>query len=235
MCPAVSVLPDAVTGSAFVRYRPDGSRDFLFNIRDSACGWVGPSLAAEAALARATHLHIMGSALSIPGVAAWIGEAIGVVEARGGAVSFDPNVRKEVLGDPAVGASLRAVLARTDLFLPSGEELLMLAGVATEAEAVASLLDAGVAEIVLKRGPAGATHFDASGRTDSPGFPVTEVDPTGAGDCFGAAFVVCRRRGMGVPEALRHANAAGALAVTVRGPMEGTATAAELEAFLVGK
>jgi sugar/nucleoside kinase (ribokinase family) len=231
---AVAVLDDAVTGSAFVRYRPDGGRDFVFNLRDSACGRVAPTPAGRALLARATHLHVMGSALSIPGVLGWISGAMDEVRGRGGTVSFDPNVRKEVARDPAAGAALRAVLARTDLFLPSGEELLLLTDAADEADAIAGLLAAGVSEVVLKRGAAGSTHFDRAGRTDAPGFPVTEVDPTGAGDCFGAVYVVCRRRGMGVAEALRLANAAGARTVTVRGPMEGAASLAELHMFLAG-
>ena len=33
---AISVDPDAATGSAFVRYRPNGDRDFVCNIRHSA-------------------------------------------------------------------------------------------------------------------------------------------------------------------------------------------------------
>jgi hypothetical protein len=35
---AIGIDPDRPTGSAFVRYRADGSRDFVFNIRHSACG-----------------------------------------------------------------------------------------------------------------------------------------------------------------------------------------------------
>jgi sugar/nucleoside kinase (ribokinase family) len=35
---AVDVDPDRPTGTAFVRYRPDGSRSLVFNIKHSACG-----------------------------------------------------------------------------------------------------------------------------------------------------------------------------------------------------
>ena len=232
---AVSVLPDAVTGSAFVRYRPDGARDFVFNIRDSACGRIAPAAAAVRALHRATHLHVMGSALSVPALADWIPQAITAVRARGGATSFDPNIRKEMLRDPEVGDALRAVLAGTDLFLPSGDELAMFAAESDgEAAAVAALLAAGVGEIVLKRGARGATYFDRFGRTDSPGFAVVEIDPTGAGDIFGATFIVGRRRGLDVAASLRLANAAGARAVTRRGPMEGASSFAELAAMVAG-
>ncbi len=57
------------------------------------------------------------------------------------------------------------------------------------------------------------------------------MDPTGAGDCFDATFVTCRALGRTVAESLDYANASGALAVCVRGPMEGTSTFAEIEAL----
>src|SRR5690349_7708979 len=63
---AVAVLPGAVTGSAFVRYRPDGARDFVFNIRHSASGRITMSPSAETVLKRAGHLHFTGSSLGIP-------------------------------------------------------------------------------------------------------------------------------------------------------------------------
>jgi sugar/nucleoside kinase (ribokinase family) len=229
---AVSIHPDIATGSAFVRYRPDGSRDFVFNIRHSANSRIGPSPAAERILARTAHLHVMGSSLSIPSVVEWIGTAMADIKARGGTVSFDPNVRKEILSDPSAGRALHAVLAATDLFLPSGAEILMFAEATDESEAVRRLLGRGVSEIVLKRGAAGAAYFGPEGASDVPSFAVEEVDPTGAGDAFGATFIVCRRNGMPVPDALRYANAAGARTVTIKGPMEGASRFTELDEFI---
>ncbi len=231
---AVAVLPGAATGSAFVRYRDDGSRAFVFNMRDSAAGRIAATPAAEAVLGAAAHLHVMGSGLPMPAVSGMVLATLPALKARGGTVSFDPNIRPEMLRDPAGRAALDHVLAVTDLFLPSGEELMLLAGASEESAAIAALLQSGIGEIVLKRGAAGASHFDRHGRTDMPGFVVAEVDPTGAGDSFGATFLVCRRFGLGIGESLRYANAAGARTVTIRGPMEGTSTFAELDAFIAG-
>jgi sugar/nucleoside kinase (ribokinase family) len=64
---------------------------------------------------------------------------------------------------------------------------------------------------------------------------VDEIDPTGAGDCFGATFVVCRLRGMPVETSLRYANASGAHKVQYRGPMEGVASLAALDAWMSGR
>ncbi len=229
---AVAVHAGAATGSAFVRYRPDGGRAFVYNMRDSAAGRIAATPEAEAVLAEAGHLHVMGSGLPVPAVAAMILKALPALKARGGTVSFDPNIRREMLRDEAGKAVFHTVLAATDLFLPSGEELTLFSGETDEDGAVAGLLKAGVKEIVLKRGAAGASHFDRHGRTDMSGFAVTEIDPTGAGDCFGATFLVARRLGKPVSEALRYANAAGARTVTRQGPMEGSANFAELDRFI---
>ncbi len=69
-------------------------------------------------------------------------------------------------------------------------------------------------------------------REHRPAFTVEEVDPTGAGDCFGATSWPAARKAWSAGAALRYACASGALAVGVRGPMEGTATFAELDAFI---
>src|SRR5947209_14575020 len=60
---AIRVDPDAVTGSAFVRYRADGSRRFVFNIKQSASALVDVDAVALAALDRSDHLHVVGTAL----------------------------------------------------------------------------------------------------------------------------------------------------------------------------
>ncbi len=229
---AIAVDPEAATGSAFVRYRPDGDRDFVFNIKHSANGSLQLDAAGRALIAGADHLHVMGSSLFSPGVVAATQEAVAAVKAKGGTVSFDPNIRRELLALPGMREALAALLERCDLFLPSGPELLLFARAADEDAAVAEILGRGVKAVVIKRGAAGAEFHDAAGRHRQAAFRVEERDPTGAGDCFGATFVVCWLRGLPAAEALRYAAAAGARAVTVRGPMEGASTMAELDAFL---
>lgn len=230
---AVSVSQDYPTGSAFVRYRQDGSRDFVFNIARSAAALISLDAPARALVARAGHLHVMGTAFAIPGAWEIVDHAIGVIRAHGGSVSFDPNVRKELLGKPEIGTRFAQLVEIADLILPSGEELFVAAGVADEAGAIGRLMGQAAGEVVLKRGSAGSTFFGRDGRRiDCPAFIVDEVDPTGAGDCFGGAYVACRRLGMPADQALLYANAAGARNVTFRGPMEGAATRAELDAFI---
>ena len=121
---------------------------------------------------------------------------------------------------------------RCDVFLPSGVELYLFTNAKEEKAAIAEILGQGVRAIVHKRGADGASYFDATTQLTQPGFKVEEVDPTGAGDCFGATFVSCWLRDMPAARCLAYAAASGALAVTRQGPMEGAASQADLDAFL---
>ncbi len=228
----IAFLPDATTGSAFVTYRADGNRDFVFNITNSASARLGVEHATPQALAGCTHFHVMGSSLFSESIVAAMKKAVDQVKRQGGTVSFDPNIRKEILRSSAMREALAYFLARTDIFLPSGPEVTLLVDADTEEAAIPALLALGVQELVIKRGAEGASYVDKDQRIDVPPLAVTEVDPTGAGDCFGGAFVACRVLGMAAQESLQLANAAGALAVTRQGPMEGASTFAQLRAAL---
>jgi sugar/nucleoside kinase (ribokinase family) len=174
----------------------------------------------------------MGSSLFSDPVVRLTLDAINQVRARGGTVSFDPNIRREILDLPGLRQALDFVIAETDLFMPSGPELFLFAAAKTEAEAARELIGRGIKAVVVKRGAQGAGYFDATQEISMPAYPAEEVDPTGAGDCFGATFVCCWLRGMAPKQALAYANAAGSLAVRKKGPMEGASSQAEIEALI---
>ena len=228
----VHVDHDRPTGSAFVRYSDDGARDFVFNIRHSACGALHMTSAVRSLLDSADHLHVMGSSLSDPDFVALNLDTARAVRARGGSVSFDPNLRKEILSAPGLADAMAEMLALTDLYLPSGDELTLLTQAKAPQEAVAELLQRGISAIVHKNGATGATYHDADVTHTARAYSVDEIDPTGAGDCFGATFTALWLRAIDPRHALDLAMASGALAVTKRGPMEGTADLATLETFV---
>jgi sugar/nucleoside kinase (ribokinase family) len=99
---------------------------------------------------------------------------------------------------------------------------------------VAEVLTRGVRAIVHKHGSLGAAYHDATGHRFFQAFQDEEVDPTGAGDCFGGAFVSLWLRGEETRRAVVLA-AVGALAVTKHGPMEGAARLWEITAFAAPK
>lgn len=229
---AITVIPDATTGSAFVRYRPSGQRDFVFNIKDSASGQLAIDEAGATLLDKTTHFHLTGSSATSPSIREVVRVSIETVKTRGGTVSFDPNLRKELLDDTDARAFFDWVLERTDIFLPSGEEVFLFTTARDHATAATELVARGIRLVVVKDGDRGAAAYQAGETVTAPAYRVDEVDPTGAGDCFCAAFIACHLNDRDLATCLRYANAAGGHQVTVRGPMEGTSSFAELDAWM---
>ena len=232
---AVRRVPGTTTGSAFVTYRADGGRDFIYNIANSAAAELDAAQLEPGLFRGCRYFHVMGSSLFSARIAAAVRRGVELARAAGARISFDPNIRKELLALPDVATTIAGVLEVTDLLLPSEADLDHLCPGQSEAQAVAGLLAAGRQMVLLKKGAQGSVYYDAQNRIATPAFPAEEVDPTGAGDCFGGTFVACLALGLPVERALRLANAAGALAVGRKGPMEGNSSMAELETYLANR
>ncbi len=84
---------------------------------------------------------------------------------------------------------------------------------------------------VMTQGPRGCIVFTQGQQRQIPGFPAREVDPTGAGDVFAAAFLI-RLEETGDPfESARFANATASFCVEAPG-VTGIPTRAQVEARL---
>jgi sugar/nucleoside kinase (ribokinase family) len=155
---------------------------------------------------------------------------------RGFKISFDPNVRKELAGDPGYFGLVSDALAMASIFLPSEDDLATLFPGETFDAVAAKLFGQGMDYVVLKKGERGAEGLSRAGeRVALSAHKVEVLDPTGAGDTFCAAFVTAIASGDNdFRRAMALANAAGALAVTKVGPMEGTSQRGTLEDFLRG-
>ena len=148
----------------------------------------------------------------------------------GAAISFDPNIRPELLAGRGLAEVVGPVLERTRVLLPGERELCLLAGVDDNRAAAQKLFANPLLElIVLKRGGRGARVITRERSVDVPACSVQEVDPTGAGDCFDAAFLCGLLEGRSPPECARMAAAAGALAAAAFGPMEGEISRARVQ------
>src|SRR5947209_13487964 len=231
----VATDPRRPTGCAFVAYQSDGRRDFVFHVRDAAAGVVDPAGPPAQLLADMAWLHVCGSTLALGDD--WRAVALRaarLARERGARVAFDPNVRPELLGGRSVAEVCGPMLRLADTVLPSGAEATMLTGEPTAEAGCLRLLEFGADLVVLKRGALGVMVYTAASSYDIEAFPVAEVDPTGAGDVFAAALASALLSDMGVAVATRYACAAGALAVTRRGPLEGAPTHQQLLALLSG-
>lgn len=111
-------------------------------------------------------------------------------------------------------ASMLAKLQTCDVFLPNAHEAMTLSRLDDPIKAAHSLAE-HVPVVVVTRGRHGAYAIDQrTGETaDVPGLKVEAIDPTGAGDVFGSAFLVGTLAGWPLADRLRFANLCGALSV----------------------
>jgi sugar/nucleoside kinase (ribokinase family) len=229
---SVQVLPDQTTGVAFVAYFTGGSRKFIYHWRHAAAGQLAPEHVKPEYFGEAKWLHLTGCNLAVcesARQACYRAMEYLPADAR---LSFDPNIRPEVLSLDEIRELCRPVLERADVFLPSLGEAMMFTGAESD-EAGCRMLAARGKLVVLKQGAQGCRIFSADGvDIQVPGFAVEEVDPTGAGDSFCGGLSVALLEGKGLYEAGRFANAVGALAVTKKGPMEGAPTRPAVEQLL---
>lgn len=122
-----------------------------------------------------------------------------------------PNFRVLTLED------LRESLPLIDYITPNEDEARFYTG-EEEPEAMAdAFLAHGVRNVILKLGAQGCLLKNAQGSLRLPACPIHAVDATGAGDNFVAGFAAELLRGGSQEEALRFANACGAICTTAVG------------------
>ena len=219
----VLVSDDGHTGIAFVTYFADGERKFLFYTDNS------PFTRAKApeniaGLEDVKFMHIMGcSLMSDVNFAREIVKLMNMLKPRGVKISFDPNVRLEMMKDNSVMDLLQEVFASSSILMPGVSELKMFTGKDDVDEAIKTVFENPALEVlVLKNGSKGSKIYTRKGlEAEQPVYKVVQEDATGAGDSYDAAFICGLAEGKSLAEAAKMGAAAGALNAAAFGPMEG--------------
>lgn len=217
----VLIDPENSTGCAFVTYFEDGSRKFIFHLGNT------PAAAAkapdEAVLKDTIYFHVMGCSLFAKlEFAQEILKTVKMAKKAGAKISFDPNIRKELMGDEQVVEIVNEILSYTNVFLPGLEELMMLTGKKTEESAVRACFEMKNMDIlVIKKGSKGSSVYTRKEIISAGVYKINAIDSTGAGDSFDGAFICGLIEGRPLSEVIRMASAAGALNTAAFGPMEG--------------
>ncbi|PRG23476.1 sugar kinase [Burkholderia multivorans] len=210
----VRIDPGAPTGVYFVTHGADGHR-FDYLRAGSAASRYAPADLPLDALAAAKAVHLSGISLAISTSACDAAfAAIDHARAHRAKISFDTNLRLKLWPLPRARAVMREALRHTDICLPSWDDVTALTGANDRDAIVDAMLEHGPQIVALKLGKEGAYVATPHERRVVPGFAVEAVDATGAGDCFGGAFVARIVAGDDPFEAARYANAAAALSTT---------------------
>ena len=218
----VVVEPERPTGLMFLRQRTADLARVDYR-RAGSAGSVLRREALETALAGGPRLvHVTGitPALSPESreTVCWLVES---ASAAGAFVSLDVNYRGRLWSRTEARDALTPLTRHTNLVVASEDELDLVAEGATESDAVRTLQDRGVEQVVLTRGAGGATAWTGEGRHDAPALAVTAVDTVGAGDAFTAGYLSGVADGLPVAERLRRATLLGAFCVSTRGDWQG--------------
>ena len=221
------------TGCAFVTYFADGSRKFIFHIGNTPAV-LAPAPAPEKLLG-AKFVHIMGcSMMADLAFGRKIVDSMICANEQGAKVSFDPNIRPELMKDPEAMDLVAAVMQRMNVYMPGVGELLQFSGKDSVEEAVKYYFENPNLElIVLKDGSRGCHIYDRTGKIFSFGvYKAKPVDATGAGDSFDAAFLCGLIEGKSIEDATKLATAAATLNIAAFGPMEGKINRANCDAII---
>ena len=157
------------------------------------------------------------------------------------AVAFDVNLRADLWDSlDAFHEAVDPMLDLSSVVKLNEDELSAVLGTADPGAAADRLLDRGASLALVSMGSEGAFYATGTFRGDLPSFPIDGVvDATGAGDAFLAGTLTHLSESPGWPddevsvrEAVRRGTAAGALACTQFGAMQGLPTREELERFM---
>lgn len=143
------------------------------------------------------------------------------------------------IANDEVSAHLKGILSEFDLIVGTEEEIHIAGGSTDTLGALRAIREVSTGVIVLKRGPFGATVFDGpipesidDGITVK-GVQVEVLNVLGAGDAFVSGFLRGWLNEEGYEQALRYANACGALVVSRHGCTPAMPTKEELDYFLL--
>jgi sugar/nucleoside kinase (ribokinase family) len=141
--------------------------------------------------------------------------------------SFDPN------SDPlsSWGPDVWSVVDETTIFFVNQEEALHLTRKTNVREALSQLAERAPC-VVVKLGRRGAIAAADGQIVSIPGFEISPVDTTGAGDSFAAGFVHAFLSGRDLRGCLLEGNASGALSALQVGGTAGQPDLTSLEKFL---
>lgn len=219
---ALTTMADCTTGTAVIEVERAGENHIIVVPgANNECGLEWLDKAIEAVADR----DIMLFQLEIPHETVWA--AIKRLSAMGKTIVLDPAPAVELPDD---------VLACLDYITPNETELRVITADLPEDadmnERMAALKRKGVKNVIAKTGSDGAYALTDEGLVRAPGFKVTAVDTTAAGDTFNAGLARAISSGARISDALVFANASAAISVTAAGAQGGMPTIDKVYDFL---
>ena len=178
------------TSMAMVSVGADGGPTYDFRVDGTADWQWSPDELRHALDGPVVAVHSGSLALTMPPGAAVLRDLLARAS-RTATVSYDPNCRPLLMGDPAdVLAGVHELLRVADVVKVSSEDLAWLSPRTPPEEVLEDWLGRGPSLVAITLGGDGVMAGTAAGlRVRRPGVLVTVIDTVGAGDTFAAALL----------------------------------------------
>jgi sugar/nucleoside kinase (ribokinase family) len=211
------VQGDGQIGLSFVENLKNG-RNFEYYRNNSVGSKFGPEDIDEEYIKNASAIHYSGMLLELSeSMRKACIKCVEIAKSAGVMVSFDPNIRKEVIKSADAKKRLLESIETADVISPTLEEARFITGMDSEIENLKALHKRGPKVIALTKDANGAVLSDGEKIVSVGGTGVNAIDPTGAGDTFASMLIYGIQEGWDLEKIAVYCNCAGGLAVTKQG------------------
>lgn len=160
-------------------------------------------------------------------------KAIEIAKRNNVLVSFDPNIRLKLWTQEEAVPVLLEIAKQSDIIFPGVDEGNMLLGVTDHEEIADKFMEMGCSIVAVKLGKKGCYVADKSHKLYIDSYQLENPqDTVGAGDGFAAGFLSGILNKLELRECAEYGNGVGAMAVLVKGDMEGYPSFEQLMAFI---
>ena len=228
----VRVIDQGQTGIYFIGYGPDG-HTFSYRRAGSAASLVGPADLPLDQIAASRLMHVSGISQAISSAAAdAVFAAIRHGRENGVLLSYDTNFRPALWPLERARAGIHGAHTRAPNPRPGLDDARRLTGLHSPDEIADFYLGLGCGIVAMTLGADGVLVATRAERRTIPARRVAAVDATGAGDCFGGAFLAEWLRHRDPFAAAVYANAAAALKTLGQGAVAPIPHREAVERFL---
>lgn len=187
---SVIVDKDYFTTLAFVAISPSGEREFSFSRKPGADTMLREEEIDKSIITNTNIFHIGSLSLTSEPAKTTTYAAVKAAKQAGAVISYDPNYRDSLWKDEATAvAEMKAMLEYADIVKVSDEEAYLLTGEKEPELAADIILAKGPSVVAITLGADGVYVKGNGSSVTVPGYKVSAVDTTGAGDSFWGGFL----------------------------------------------
>lgn len=213
----IKVVEEGKIGLSFVEYTETG-RNFQYYRDNSVGSLLDEDGVDEGYISNSAILHYPGMLLELSkSMQKACIKAVKIAKENGVLVSFDPNIRKELIQNEGAIDRLKWAVTQADILSPTLDEAKFITDEVEISEILKKLHAMGPKIIAISRDENGSIISCQQECLYFGGYTVDVTDPTGAGDTFSAALLVGIMKGWDLEKIGKFANAAGALVCTKLG------------------